>query len=196
MDIQHLRHSLKMNWLLYYRQNRPWLVQLRIWGTYNGQRRPSSSFILATLSNLEPQLTQMFPLIIALNNDPDQIVAALGLNFNPDQELQSLTEPSFVAETNGNGSRVTVTSSTPETNGNGSRVTAPSPTTETNGNGLAMQMLQHVASEVTPPATQTSNLPSWVDESCHGKNSPNAGLALSVLVVIGSLAVLLVGFTG
>jgi hypothetical protein len=187
-----------MKWLLYYRQNRPWLVQLRIWGTYNGQRRPSSSFILATLSNLEPQLTQMFPLIIALSNEPDQIVAALGLNFNPDQELKSLTEPSFVAETNGNGNGngVTATSPTVETNGNGNAVTATSPIAETNGNGLARQILKHVASVSPPPATQTSNLPSWVDESCHGKNSPNAGLALSVLVVIGSLAVLLVGFTG
>jgi len=62
VNIQHLRHSLKVKWLLYYRQNRQWLVKLQIWGTYDGQRRPSSSFILATLSNLEPQLTQMLPL--------------------------------------------------------------------------------------------------------------------------------------
>jgi hypothetical protein len=183
VNIEHLRHSLKIKWLLYYRQNRPWLVQLKTWGTYDGQRRPSSSFILGTLSNLEPQLTQMFPFIVALSNDPDQIVAALGLNFNPDQELKSLKEPVFVAETNGNGKGVTAASPVAETNGN--------------GNGLAMQILSSVASEVSPsPATQSSNLPSWVDESCHGKGSPNAGLALSVLVVIGSLAVWVIGFTG
>jgi len=34
----------------------------------------------------------MFPFIIALSNDPDQIVAALGLNFNPDAELKLMTE--------------------------------------------------------------------------------------------------------
>jgi len=42
----------------------------------------------------------MFPFII---NDPDQIVAALGLNFNPDAELKLMTETNGVAETNANG---------------------------------------------------------------------------------------------
>lgn len=183
MNIQHLRHSLKVKWLLYYQKNRPWLVRLQIWGTYNGQRRPSSSFILATLSNLEPELTDLFPFLIELSNNPDQIVAALGLNFNPEEELKSMTEPIFVAETNGNGNSVTKELAVGETNGN--------------GNGLAMQMLSSVASEVSiSPSTQSSNLPSWVDESCHGKGSPNAGLVLSILAVIGSLAVVLAGFSG
>lgn len=179
MDIQHLRHSSKVKWLLYYRQNRPWLVKLRIWGTYDGQRRPSSSFILAVLSNLEPQLTEMFPFIIALSNNPDQIVAALGLNFNPDTELKLMTQAPL-AETKAN------------LNGN--------------GNGVSMQMLHSTEDEAnlslavdennSLPATKVSNLPSWVDESCQGKGRANAGLVLSILAVVGAVAVVFVGFLG
>ncbi|MHC5723063.1 MAG: DUF5331 domain-containing protein [Nostoc sp.] len=87
MNIQHLRQSLKQNWLIYYQQNIPWLVKMRIWATYDGLRRPLSGFILATLSVLEPQFDEILSFMVDLNNDPDKIVAALGLNFNPDQEL-------------------------------------------------------------------------------------------------------------
>ncbi|MBD2470041.1 DUF5331 domain-containing protein [Nostoc sp. FACHB-145] len=87
MNIQQLRQSLKMKWLNYYKQNRPWLVKMRVWATYNGLRRPSSGFILATLSVLEPEFDQVLAFMMDLNNNPDAIVTALGLNFNPDEEL-------------------------------------------------------------------------------------------------------------
>lgn len=99
MNIQQLRQSLKMKWLNYYQLNRTWLVKMRIWATYEGLRRPSSGFILATLSVLEPQFDQILAFILDLNNNPDQIVAALGLNFNPDQEL-SLTSSESLAIAN------------------------------------------------------------------------------------------------
>ena len=86
MDIQQLRKSLKIKWVKYYHQNRPWLEKMRIWGTYDGYRRPYSGFILATLSVLEPKLDEIFPFTMELNNNPDEIVAALGLNFNPEEE--------------------------------------------------------------------------------------------------------------
>lgn len=194
MQIEHLRHSLKVKWLLYYRQHRPWLVQLRIWGTYDGQRRPASSFILATLSNLEPQLTQMFPFIVALSNDPDQIVAALGLNFNPDQELKSITKDKAVVETNTNGNGVKAPLSETNTNGNGLK---EAPLSETNTNGNSSIQISKVAGEVSlVPVTQPSNLPSWVDEACTGKGNPNPGLVLSVLAVVGTVALVFIGFTG
>ena len=199
MNIQHLRHSLKVKWLLYYRQNRQWLVKLRIWGTYDGQRRPSSSFILASLSNLEPQLIQMLPFIVDLSNNPDQIVAALGLNFNPDAELKSMTETIGVAETIANGNGLTETNGAAETNANGNGLTETNGVAETNanGNGLSMQMLPSVVDKVSlSPSSQASNLPAWVDESCNGKGSPNAGLVLPILAVIGALVVMCVGFTG
>jgi hypothetical protein len=90
VNIEHLRRSLKVTWLTYYRENRSWLVRLGVWVNCDGQRRPSSSFILATLSVLEPQLTQLLPLVVDLSSNPDRIVAALGLNFSPDSELEAL----------------------------------------------------------------------------------------------------------
>jgi hypothetical protein len=88
MNIQQLRQSLKQKWLIYYKQNITWLVKMRIWGTYDGLRRPLSGFILATLSVLEPQFDEILAFMLDLNNDPDKIIAALGLNFNPDEELR------------------------------------------------------------------------------------------------------------
>lgn len=152
MNIQQLRYSLKVKWLLYYRQNRPWLTKLRIWGTFEGQRRPSSSFILATVSNLEPQLTQMLPFIVDLSSNPDQIINALGLNFNPEEELKSLTEASLVTEVNAQGNGLSLMA---ETN--------------TNGNGFSKSTAFHSKSKVNAsPVSQASTLPSWVDESCSG----------------------------
>ncbi|MDF5721543.1 MAG: DUF5331 domain-containing protein [Rhizonema sp. PD37] len=87
MNIQQLRQSLKLKWVNHYYKNRSWLVKVQVWGTYDGQRRPTSGFILATMSVLEPQLDEIFPFILDLNNNPDQIVAALGLNFNPEEQL-------------------------------------------------------------------------------------------------------------
>ncbi|MBH8552935.1 hypothetical protein I8751_11255 [Nostocaceae cyanobacterium CENA357] len=90
MNIQQLRQSLKLKWLSYYEQNRSWLAKIRVWGTYDQLRRPSSGFILATLSVLEPQFEEILPFILDLNNNPDEIITALGLNFNPDEELSLL----------------------------------------------------------------------------------------------------------
>ncbi|MBI4779940.1 MAG: hypothetical protein HY785_01315 [Oscillatoriophycideae cyanobacterium NC_groundwater_1537_Pr4_S-0.65um_50_18] len=94
MNIEHLRRSLKVQWLDYYRENRVWLTRLGVWVNCEGNRRPSSSFILATLSVLEPQLTQMLPLVVDLSSNPDRIVIALGLNFNPDEELTAIEQAS------------------------------------------------------------------------------------------------------
>lgn len=90
MDIQQLRQSLKMKWLNYYEQNRLWLVKMQIWHTYGDLRRPSSGYILATLSVLEPEFQETLPFILDLNQNPDEIISALGLHFNPDAELSAL----------------------------------------------------------------------------------------------------------
>ncbi|MFE4106901.1 DUF5331 domain-containing protein [Almyronema epifaneia] len=92
MNTEQLRQTLRQKWLDYYRENRSWLVRLGVWVTCQGQRRPSSSFILATLAILEPQLSQLLPLVVDLSSNPDRIVAALGLNFNPDEALEALPE--------------------------------------------------------------------------------------------------------
>jgi len=90
MNIQQLRQSLKMKWLNYYEQNRLWLVKMQIWHTYGDLRRPSSGYILATLSVLEPEFQETLPFILDLNQNPDEIISALGLHFNPDAELSAL----------------------------------------------------------------------------------------------------------
>ena len=92
MDTERFRQSLKLKWLEYYRENRSWIVHLGIWITSQGRRRLSSSFILATLAILEPKLNQLMPLVVELSSNPDRIVTALGLNFNPDEALESLYE--------------------------------------------------------------------------------------------------------
>jgi Family of unknown function (DUF5331) len=98
MDIQQLRRSLKDKWLDYYQTNRHWLSRLGVWVNCDGQRRPSSGFILATLAVVEPELTALLPLVVDLNGNPDRIIMALGLNFNPDEALATLTQDAALAE--------------------------------------------------------------------------------------------------
>lgn len=88
---EQLRESVRTKWLDYYRKNRHWLNRLQVWVSSEGQRRPTSTFILATLSTLDPQFNEMLPLIVDLNADPDRIVASFGLDFDPDDELEALS---------------------------------------------------------------------------------------------------------
>lgn len=88
---EQLRESVRAKWLDYYRKNRHWLNRLQVWVSSEGQRRPTSTFILATLSTLDPQFNEMLPLIVDLNADPDRIVASFGLDFDPDDELEALS---------------------------------------------------------------------------------------------------------
>lgn len=64
------------------------MVELGVWVSQEGQRRPSSSFILATVSVLEPRLSQLMPIVVDLSSNPDRVIKALGLNFSPDEELE------------------------------------------------------------------------------------------------------------
>lgn len=90
MNSKQLRRSLKIKWLTYYRDNREWIDKLGIWVTSNGQRRPSSGFILGALATLEPDLTNLLPLVVDLSSNPDRIIAALGLDISPVKELAAL----------------------------------------------------------------------------------------------------------
>lgn len=90
MNSKQLRRSLKIKWLTYYRDNREWIDKLGIWVTSEGQRRPSSGFILGALATLEPDLTNLLPLVVDLSSNPDRIIAALGLDISPVNELAAL----------------------------------------------------------------------------------------------------------
>jgi hypothetical protein len=99
VNTQQLRQALQKQWLTYYAENRQWIARLRIWVECEGERRPSSSFILGTLAALEPQLNQILPLIVDLNSNPDRIVMALGLNVNPDTLIEADSSPATNGKT-------------------------------------------------------------------------------------------------
>ncbi len=92
MNSKELRRSLKTKWLTYYGNNREWIDKLGIWVTVEGQRRPSASFILGILATLEPDLNRLLPLVVELSNNPDRIIAALGLSINPATALEALEQ--------------------------------------------------------------------------------------------------------
>lgn len=92
MNSKQLRRSLKTKWLTYYRDNREWIDKLGIWVTSNGQRRPSSGFILGALATLEPDLTNLLPLVVDLSSNPDRIISVLGLDISPVKELAALEQ--------------------------------------------------------------------------------------------------------
>jgi len=144
VNTRQFRKSIKEKWLNYYADNRQWIICLRIWVNCDGQRRPSSSFILATLSILEPQLNQLLPLIVDLSSNPDRIVAALGLNFNPDEHPSVISKIKQMEEDAENNSEIE----------------------ESNG---SVRMLPAATSEVQLPSpASTASLLSKIDEGCQG----------------------------
>lgn len=114
VNIERLRRNLKRKWLIYYQANRPWLVQLGVWVSCDGQRRPSSSFILATLTVLEPQLTDLLPLVVDLSPDPDDVVRALGLNFDPEQVLENRQAQISATQSQNQSKKMLPSHATPE----------------------------------------------------------------------------------
>ena len=154
MNIQQLRQSLKIKWVSYYYKNRSWLETMRIWATYDGQRRPSSGFILATLSVLEPQLEQIFPFILELNNNPDQIISALGLNFNPEEQSHLIKSDNFIADNqvSSQSSLDTLVSEKPDSENIGDRTRADSTPTE-------IQIEDTPKSSLTPVSENHSESP-------------------------------------
>ncbi|MBW4476462.1 MAG: DUF5331 domain-containing protein [Tolypothrix brevis GSE-NOS-MK-07-07A] len=181
MNIQQLRESLKIKWLNYYFENRPWLVKMQIWGTYDGERRPSSGFMLATLSVLEPQLDEIFPLIVDLNSNPDRIVAALGLNFNPDRHLDlmklenSITTTEVISDTYRQATEVRdVVKNEVEINTNEALVTTEvknndKPQVESNNkskpSGFTTKVETRVKHDNKHSKTSSSNLSPWRKEA-------------------------------
>ncbi|XHX76207.1 MAG: DUF5331 domain-containing protein [Stenomitos frigidus ULC029] len=105
MNTEQIRQSVREKWLDYYAENRQWLSRLGVWVNCDGERRPSSGFILATLSVLEPRLAQLLPLVVDLSSNPDRIVMALGLNFNPEDQLDKLAAKGDSTSDAKNGSR-------------------------------------------------------------------------------------------
>jgi hypothetical protein len=55
--------------------------------TPDGGRRPASSLILGVVNALEPKLGNLMVPFFKLNADEDALVDVLGLNFDPEREL-------------------------------------------------------------------------------------------------------------
>lgn len=144
MNTEQLRQSLKNKWLNYYAENRYWITRLRVWVDCDGKRRPSSGFILATLSVLEPHLNHLLPLVVDLSNNPDRIVAALGLNFNPDEYLEKLQKSPTKASPVDPESAQSI--ATPKT----------------------VKLLPASSNEIISPPTQSPHQVSRIDETCQG----------------------------
>jgi hypothetical protein len=176
MNVQDLRQSLKFKWLQYYRENRHWMEKMEIWSTFEEERRPLSSFILATVTVMEPELIDMLPLLAELNSDPDAMVAALGLNFNPESEL------ALVETTISNAQKETIVKENlaeqPETGGQLRVAIASSYLRQVRfGDTLALpnnnstQIVKVFPDEVNQaPIIQPRNLSNWIDDFCQGRD--------------------------
>lgn len=99
--------ELKDKWLDYYETNRDWLQSFMnknsSWATgvkYEGEledpkytpRRPNAYLILGTITVLEPQTQGWLVLCPYLQTDPNLIIKALGLDFDPEIELKKRAE--------------------------------------------------------------------------------------------------------
>ncbi|MCS7225904.1 MAG: DUF5331 domain-containing protein [Gloeomargarita sp. SKYB31] len=82
-----LRHA----WLEYVRNQRPWLeMYLKQQGfkTPDNGRRPDAGLILGVMTMTAPQLLEVLPIFFKLSQgNPDAIIEALDLNFDPFKEL-------------------------------------------------------------------------------------------------------------
>ncbi|NES94041.1 MAG: DUF5331 domain-containing protein [Desertifilum sp. SIO1I2] len=82
--------AIRQKWLDYYQTNRPWLIlqmEVRSEVTPDGGRRPVSSLLLGVVNALEPKLGNLMVPFFKLNSDEDALVEVLGLNFDPEKEL-------------------------------------------------------------------------------------------------------------
>lgn len=83
--------SIKQQWLEYFQINRPWLtlqMENSSVRTPDGGRRPSSYLILGVINALEPKLGNLMVPFYKLNANEDALIDVLGLDFDPDVELQ------------------------------------------------------------------------------------------------------------
>ncbi len=55
-------------------------------------RRPEAGLILGLITVLEPKVQGFMPYIVHLNTDPNSIVKALGLDFDPELELEKRSQ--------------------------------------------------------------------------------------------------------
>lgn len=111
---EQFKAELKDKWLNYYQANRNWLNDLakknsnwfnhvksetKLETNDYSPRRPEARFILGVISILEPKVQGFMPYIVHLNTDPTSVVRALGLDFDPELELEKRAQQSTDRQT-------------------------------------------------------------------------------------------------
>ncbi|BAZ43656.1 hypothetical protein NIES4102_06570 [Chondrocystis sp. NIES-4102] len=117
---EQFKAELKDKWLDYYQANRNWLQRYmeinhswRNWVTIYSEEellsleveddykpcRPQSYFIIGVVSTLEPSLQGLFPFMEYSTGNSEQIVKALGLDFDPEIELKKRSQQQSFKQT-------------------------------------------------------------------------------------------------
>ena len=96
-QIEPLKAELKEKWLDYYQANHSWLEKL------NGHRYSvrDSWFILGIITALEPksELKELLQYFLLVTQNCDSIIRALGLDFDPELELEKRAQQTINRET-------------------------------------------------------------------------------------------------
>ncbi|ACB53881.1 conserved hypothetical protein [Crocosphaera subtropica ATCC 51142] len=98
MTFEQIKVSLPDKWLDYYQINRCWIKPLmdsrNLWKPIpnNGGKRPCADIILGAITALEPELAYWIPPFCEIEPNQDKFVKVLGLDFDPETELNNREE--------------------------------------------------------------------------------------------------------
>jgi hypothetical protein len=94
-SINQIKADIKEKWLDYYKTNQEWIQTLTL---HQGRAvktvdnityyRPPAEFILGVISALDPRINDCLIFFTQLSNDRNKLIESLGLNFDPEDELE------------------------------------------------------------------------------------------------------------
>jgi len=106
-----LKKSIKEKWLNYYSTNSCWLkIAMEKNGNFRqkvsnqDKIRPHAMVILGAVTALEPNLLSLMPSFCQLNSTPEELIKALELDFDPEEELGKLKKQRVENQTNNDSS--------------------------------------------------------------------------------------------
>ncbi|WP_013325282.1 DUF5331 domain-containing protein [Gloeothece verrucosa] len=93
---QDLKVTLKDKYLDYCQANLSWLKEFKDTGmaikASDGGIRPPGLIILGIISVLVPEIAAFIPVFLKLNSNTETVIATLGLNVDPEKELEKRAE--------------------------------------------------------------------------------------------------------
>lgn len=89
---EEVKATLKDRWLDYYEVNQEWIDSVVNSQQGDNTKLARSFLILGSITVIEPRLQEYLPLFHQLNNNPDDLVKVMGLDFNPSSELNRRKE--------------------------------------------------------------------------------------------------------